>query len=352
MCLVTKLRMVFLVLVLIPQVIMFEMTYQSALAADRTFGQAEAASLASALLLVLALPGLVTDWIVGRQMDVLRQFCSRIKQGKYSERLVLPNEPRDGEDEDPLLGLIRDMNWMARKIETREKELRKAIDDLQQYRCRIDEQNRFLTAANAELLATQERLREQSAELENAFRRMQVMALTDPLTALANRRCFFEALEKCLASTDYTCRPLSMLIFDIDQFKTINDDYGHQAGDRVLLEMTKIIQANIRNGDLAARIGGDEYAALLPGACSSEAGRMACSIQAAVADHDFRLAGDERVAVTASIGICTFTRLSCFDTEKLYHYADQALYHSKHSGRNCVAVFDPDTRSVNRIKCA
>lgn len=328
------------------------MTYHSALAADRIFGQAEATSLASALLLVLGLPGLVAEWMVGRHLDTLRQFCSSIKQGRYSERLALPNEPRDRDGEDPLLVLKRDMNWMARQIETREKELRQAINDLQKSSCRIDEQNRYLAKANVEMMATQDRLKKQSDELENAFHDMQVMALTDPLTAIANRRCFFEALDSCFSSPDCNCRPISMLIFDVDRFKTINDNYGRQAGDRVLLEMAGIIQAHIRTGNLAARIGGEEYAVLLPGACSHEAGRVACRIQTAVADHDFKLDGDKRVPVTASIGICTLTRLPCFDKEKLYHYADQALYHSKHSGRNCIAVFDPDTRSVNRIKCA
>lgn len=351
-CLATKLRLVFLVLALVPQAMIYSMTYQSALVADKTFGQAEAASLASALLLVLGLPGLVTEWMVGRHLDTIRDFCSRLKLGFYSERLALPNEARDGDGEDPLIMLKRDMNWMARQIDNREKELRKAIDDLQKSRCQIDEQNRFLAKANAELITTQEKLKEQSVELASAFRDMQAMALTDPLTAIANRRCFFEALDRCFAPQECSCRPISMLIFDVDRFKSINDQYGHQVGDRVLLELAKIIQGHIRNEDLAARIGGEEYAVLLPGACSHEAGRVACRIHTAVANYDFRLDGSRRVPVTTSIGICTLTRLPCFDKEKLYNYADQALYYSKNSGRNCIAAYDPDTRSVNRIKCA
>ncbi len=92
-----KLRLALLAVALIPQAITYGMTFGSPLAADRYFGQIQAASLASALLLALASPGLVLEWLVGRPLREMSRFCSRLKQGNYQERLFLTNEARDGD---------------------------------------------------------------------------------------------------------------------------------------------------------------------------------------------------------------------------------------------------------------
>ena len=334
---------------LIPQGIMFGMAYHSLLASNKYFNEIEAASLASALMLAIGMPSVTVEWLVGKPLSRMRQLCYQVKRGNYRELLSLPNESRDGDGEDELLILMRDMNWMVRQIEIRERDLRKAADELLQSRNDMDTQNKFLVSVNCELLAVQERLTERTGQLENACSRMQIMAMTDPLTAIANRRCFFETLERQFADRVYNYRPISLLILDIDFFKKINDTYGHQAGDKVLLDLARIIQGNIRDGDLAARIGGEEYGILLPNTLSQEAVGVASRIQAGIADHKFLL-GKDRVSVTVSIGICTRTKLPCcFDREKLFSYADQALYYSKHSGRDSVSVYDPDTHSIGKV---
>lgn len=292
---------------------MFWMVSYLPLHGNRYFNEVEAVSIASALFLILVMPGFTVEWLVGKQLDDMRQLCSKVKQGNYSELLSLPNEPSDGED--GIIILMRDMNWMARQIEFREKALRQAVDDLRESRGR-----------------------------------MQVMAMTDPLTAIANRRCFFDTLERHFEALLCNYHPISLLIFDVDLFKRINDTYGHQAGDKILLELARIIQGNTRDRDLAARIGGEEYALLLPDTECQDAVGIARRIHRTIADHEFILAGNRRISVTVSIGICTLSHILCsLDKEKLYNYADQALYYSKHIGRNSVSVYDPDTQLINKI---
>lgn len=327
------------------------MTRNSELAASRVLSQIEAVSLASALFLALVTPGLILEWLIGKPLGKLRQFCSHVKQGDYKQHFFLPNEARDGDGEDEIVVLMRDMNWMARQIEIRENDLQQAVNDLWASRRHIEEQNKFLVTINSELLATQEQLKKRTADLETACCHMHIMAMTDPLTAIANRRCFFTTLEQQYVAQVCHCQSISLLILDIDRFKSINDTYGHGAGDNVLLEIAGIIQKNCRASDLAARIGGEEYALLLPGITSGEAVAVAARIQHAVAEHDFKLDEKQFVPITVSIGICTLSEHPCIDKEKLYSYADQALYHSKHSGRNAISVFDPETRTMSRVNC-
>jgi diguanylate cyclase (GGDEF)-like protein len=314
--LVTKLRLFLLIILLIPQGVIFGMTYGSTLATDKLFSQTQALSLAIAILLALAAPGLTIECLVGKHLRNMRQFCSKVYQGNYQERLSLPNQPRDGDSEDEIIVLTRDMNWMARQIEIRENELH-----------------------------------QRTAELENTCRQVQILAMTDPLTAIANRRCFFDTLEQQFSSILHNFRPISLLILDIDRFKTINDTYGHQAGDKVLLELAGIIEKSTRSDDLAARIGGEEYALLLPNTSSAEAVMIAYRIEKCLANHEFILDTNKPISVTVSMGICTLSQFPCLDKEKLYNYADQALYHSKHIGRNSISVYDPNTCSVGKVAC-
>lgn len=309
---VHKIRLIFLVMLLIPQGIIFWMASDSLLTANQYFNHIEAVSLASALLLILGMPKLTIHWLVGKPISSMRQLCFQVKGGNYDQLLPLSNENRDGEDE--MVSLMRDMNWMARQIERREKDLQQAVDDLLQSR-----------------------------------NQMQVMAMTDPLTAIPNRRFFFDTLEQKFTGLVCHYQPISLLIIDVDFFKKINDTYGHQVGDHVLSELAQIIQGSIREGDLVARIGGEEYGILLPNNTSQEAVNIAIRIQRGIEQHNFCLR-DDKDTVTVSIGVCTLPQPPCcFDKEKLYHYADQALYHSKHNGRNSVSIYDPSSHLIKKV---
>lgn len=327
---------------------MFGLAKDTPLATDKWFSQIEAVALVSALLLALATPGLITEWLLGKALEKMRCFCFRVKRGDYRARLSLPNESRDRDDEDAITLLMRDMNWMARQIELREQELQQAVDNLKESRHQIEQQNQSLAETNAELMVVQGRLSERTNELEDAFKKMQVMALTDPLTTIANRRCFFDTLEQQFAALVCTCLPISLVMIDIDRFKIINDTFGHEAGDRVLLELARIIKQYSRENDLAARIGGEEFTVLLPGTGSGEAVVVAQRIKQAISSHKFEL-DDRRISITVSIGIYTLSQTPCLDRDNLYNYADQALYYSKNNGRNSISVFDPTIRSVVKV---
>ena len=303
-------RLIFLIALLIPQGIMFVMASDSLLMKNQYFSQIQAVSLASTLLLILGMPKLTIEWLVGKPLNHMRELCFQVKSANYQELVSLPNESTD---EDDMVSLMRDMNWMARQIERREKDLQQVVEDLWQSR-----------------------------------NQMELMAMTDPLTTIANRRCFFDTLEQLFAALRCRYCPISLLIVDVDFFKKINDTYGHQIGDKVLLGLAKIIQENIREGDLVARIGGEEYGILLQNTTSQEAVSVANRIRSGIDNHKF-LVDDIQISVTVSIGICTLSQPPCCcDQEKLYRYADQALYHSKNNGRNSISVYQLDSHSIQK----
>ncbi|CUH94636.1 hypothetical protein P22_0702 [Propionispora sp. 2/2-37] len=318
------------------------MAQGSELAANRDFSQAQAFSLAAALLTALLLPNVTTDWLVGSKISAMRSLCEKVKKGNYTDLISVPNESSEGDEGDAVLSLMRDMNWMARRIQSREQDLMKAVEDLRCSREQIREQNVYLVNFNEELLAAQSELQERSAELEKAYAQMENMAMTDPLTSIANRRCFFEHLERHFVENLCCCRPISLMILDIDWFKRINDTYGHQSGDLILKELALIIRKQSRATDLPARLGGEEYALLLPDAGSQEAITVARRIQTTLAGYTFSVEKEKTVTVTVSIGICTLTSHPCWDRDKLYSYADQALYYSKNNGRNSISIYNPE----------
>jgi diguanylate cyclase len=129
--------------------------------------------------------------------------------------------------------------------------------------------------------------------------------------------------------------PLSILMIDIDHFKKFNDSFGHQVGDQVLAVVANVLQENVREGDLAARYGGEELMAVLPGASLDQCVDVAERIRRRVSDARLtrRATGEEITSVTVSIGVAQF-RLG-EPAEALVERCDRALYRAKRSGRNC-----------------
>jgi diguanylate cyclase (GGDEF)-like protein len=159
------------------------------------------------------------------------------------------------------------------------------------------------------------------------------MTIVDGLTQIHNKRYLFEALDKELIRARRYDRQLSLLIFDIDYFKNINDQYGHLAGDYVLRELARIVQERIRRDEVFARYGGEEFVIALPETSLQGAVTLAENLRARVETHGFSFQG-ERIPVTISIGCAVLGEEKT--AADLIQLADDKLYEAKRGGRNRV----------------
>lgn len=163
-------------------------------------------------------------------------------------------------------------------------------------------------------------------------------ANTDGLTKCYNKTYFNNQLELEVKKCKITGKPLSLIIFDLDHFKKLNDNYGHDAGDYVLKEKSRIIRENgIRQGDVFARYGGEEFCILLPNTNLKQAFEIAERLRKLVEKHEFIYDG-KRLPVTASIGVADY-RQGVNNGTDLFKRADSAVYKSKEGGRNQVNFF-------------
>jgi two-component system cell cycle response regulator len=162
-------------------------------------------------------------------------------------------------------------------------------------------------------------------------------AITDALTGLHNRRYMETHLKALTEQAGAAGRSLSMLLADIDNFKSINDTYGHDAGDNVLRELAARFRRNTRNIDLACRIGGEEFVVVMPDTGLERACQVAERLRECIAGEPFQANRDTRLKVTASVGIATLEGPQD-SPEGLLKRADQALYVAKRGGRNRVVA--------------
>ncbi|MEW6583656.1 MAG: diguanylate cyclase, partial [Actinomycetota bacterium] len=169
--------------------------------------------------------------------------------------------------------------------------------------------------------------------------RLLALALSDPLTGLANHRAFQERLAAEVARARGGDGAVSLVVIDIDRFKRINDTWGHQAGDRVILDVAQHLRNEARPGDLVARIGGEEFAWILPGADAAGAYEAAERVRRRIAETRF----PEVERLTISAGVCALDDAA--DAPDLVRLADGALYWAKHRGRNMVCVYSRETEA-------
>jgi diguanylate cyclase (GGDEF)-like protein len=160
-------------------------------------------------------------------------------------------------------------------------------------------------------------------------------SLTDPLTGVTNRRGFFQMGERLLMRTRFARQPSALLMFDLDCFKRINDKFGHGTGDEVLVAFCRLATAQLRVNDLFGRIGGEEFASLLPNTTPQDALSLAERVRAAVECASLRV-GDHAVRATVSVGVAALSNDASADLAGLLTAADRALYRAKEAGRNCV----------------
>jgi diguanylate cyclase (GGDEF)-like protein len=189
------------------------------------------------------------------------------------------------------------------------------------------------TRALAQSLAAQAAIALENARLHGIVQRQ---AITDELTELANRRYFMETLETELRRAERFHEPLALVFADLDDFKRVNDRFGHHVGDDVLRAFADVVRRRVRAIDLAARLGGEEFAVLLLETDLAGAELLAENLRTAVAALEVRVAGGESVHVTASFGVAAYPRTHSAD--ELMNAADRALYQAKREGKNRVNV--------------
>jgi diguanylate cyclase (GGDEF)-like protein len=171
------------------------------------------------------------------------------------------------------------------------------------------------------------------------FRRVASQAATDSLTGLANRRSFDDELALEWRRAERVGDPLALVLIDLDNFKSVNDERGHQAGDTVLRRVAAILDSGARNADLAARYGGEEFALLAPETDLLGATKLADRLRGDLEAATIELPDGRELSVTASFGVAvkgTFER-----PEQLIAAADEALYEAKRTGKNRVVAADP-----------
>ena len=267
---------------------------------------------------------LISDWMMP-EMDG-PELCRRIRERPdtfYTYVILLT--ARSGRD-DRLAGLeagaddfltkpfdtaelVARLN-VARRILSMQQQLRTHAQQLRELHTALERQNQLLERQN-ELLTER--------------------AATDGLTGVGNRRRFDEALGSALSFGSRYDQALSLVLLDVDRFKTFNDAFGHQAGDDALRQVAQALRNGARLHDVVARYGGEEFALILPATAAPDAGAVAERLRATIAAGPWTLR-----PITASFGVATVAAGESVSAAALIAQADRALYHSKASGRDRV----------------
>lgn len=203
---------------------------------------------------------------------------------------------------------------------------------------KIDLADQALRNKNIELIA-------RTDELENALEMLSSMATTDWLTKLPNRRQFDEGFEQMLSQADRFKEPLALILIDVDNFKDINDSYGHAAGDEVLRQLGAFIKDAVRRSDTPARLGGDEFAVLLYHTSEKQAENLVKQLLNKIKAHVFSFNG-KKISVTLSAGIADLSPLTS-NKQSLYFAADKALYTAKNRGRDQYVLYSQLPKEEN-----
>lgn len=274
------------------------------------FLMALVAAIVSLLVMIFGL------WrIVIRPVSSLAKTAKKIRKGDMGTRSNLGSN-------DELGDLGRAFNSMA-------AELQSYTEGLEQ---KVTERTRELNDKNEQLV-------DLNVELQAANKKLDQMARTDPLTGLFNRGHFTEVFGQEIARAGRTDLPFSVIICDVDHFKLVNDDYGHQTGDTVLQQLSKILTGQFRSTDIVARFGGEEFVVLLPNTDRETTLHLAETLREVVAGNAFTDTNQKVIrAVTLSIGAASYPE-DGLDPDSLLSHADQALYQAKTGGRDQVVVW-------------
>jgi diguanylate cyclase (GGDEF)-like protein len=253
------------------------------------------------IVLLASFLGYVITTAVVRPIEHLSDAARSIAQGQFDSEIP---EPASHDE----IGLLaRTFNDMMRR--------------LRGYQSEIESANRSLM--------------ERNDELQQAKETFEQLSITDGLTKLHNHRFFQDHLTREIKRVTRTGEALSMLLVDIDDFKALNDRFGHAAGDELLMGLARIMNEMVRESDLLARYGGEEFVVLASNTEMPGAYRLAEKIRTAIAETSFILDDSLRpVRITVSVGVAQFSG----NRKEFFRGADSALYRAKAMGKNCVVV--------------
>ena len=240
--------------------------------------------------------------------------------------------------------------YIARPIANRELlarvqaylRIKTAEHGLREYSEHLEDEVAERTRVEVELRRAKAELETINLEFQQSLAREELLARTDGLTGLCNRRYFFELAAREFHSAVRYQHPLTFIMFDLDDFKKINDTHGHSIGDKLLAMVAQAATVRVRASDVVARYGGDEFIIMLPHASAQEAFPVAKRILASVAALRMDVLQDDKEpsVVTFSIGIAEIRQEPVDENfEHIIQRADQAMYKAKQGGRNRIVIF-------------
>ena len=274
--------------------------------------------------------------------DFLAQLTEQLQQvdeqlqssGKFHEDTRDAGERLDSAVKKEITGIessVRD----ATDLDALRRAVQVHIDTVMEHmvKHRESEQRRY-EDATASMAGMSERLRQMESEAETLRERIREernQAMTDALTGIPNRLAYEERLQQEVARWKRFATPLVLVVWDVDLFKSVNDRFGHKAGDKVLRTIANVLADGVRETDFVARYGGEEFVQLMTGSSLDECLPVAEKLRAAVEATGFHFR-DEAVVVTVSCGLADFRDGD--STEQCFERADKALYKAKETGRN------------------
>ena len=232
-------------------------------------------------------------------------------------------------------GVVRDY---ALEIRHRDGHVTPVLYNATLYR---DDTGKVLGVFTASRDITERKRKEENIdELQSAKEKLQKLAYHDPLTHLPNRRLLDDRLYQAIAQNLRTDRMIAICYLDLDGFKPVNDQLGHDVGDQLLIEVAGRLLSMVRAGDTVARIGGDEFVLLLSGLTSLEECKQILARLLDVIAAPYSSCDAQQIKISASIGVTLFPQDTA-DQDTLLRHADQAMYTAKQNGRSCYRLFDP-----------